>query len=188
MKIFVTGAGGFIGGSIAARLVRDGHQVSGLIRRPEQADELKALGIEPVIGSLDDRALLIAQAKAADGVINAASSDHRGAVEALIEGLEGSNKPLLHTSGSSIVGDASGGEGSDAIYYEDNLPEPTADKAPRVAIDNLVLDAAKRGVRSSVLCNTLIYGHGAMATLVRSKNLRRGRFISSKAAKRLSAI
>jgi nucleoside-diphosphate-sugar epimerase len=160
MKIFVTGAGGFIGGSIAARLVRDGHRVSGLIRRPEQAAELKALGIEPVIGGLDDRALLIAQAKAADGVINAASSDHRGAVEALIEGLEGSNKPLLHTSGSSIVGDASGGEGSDAIYYEDNLPEPTADKAPRVAIDNLVLDAAKRGVRSSVLCNTLIYGHG----------------------------
>ena len=88
MKIFVTGAGGFIGGSIAARLVRDGHQVSGLIRRPEQADELKALGIEPVIGSLDDRELLIAQAKAADGVINAASSDHRGAVEALIEGLD----------------------------------------------------------------------------------------------------
>ena len=162
MKIFVTGAGGFIGGSIAARLVRDGHQVSGLIRRPEQADELKALGIEPVIGSLDDRALLIAQAKAADGVINAASSDHRGAVEALIEGLAGSNKPLLHTSGSSIVGDASGGEGSDAIYYEDTLPEPTADKAARVAIDNLVLDAAKRGVRASVLCNTLIYGHGAV--------------------------
>ncbi|MEA3091820.1 MAG: hypothetical protein QOJ04_3162, partial [Caballeronia sp.] len=72
MKIFVTGAAGFIGGSIAARLVRDGHQVSGLIRRPEQADELTALGIEPVIGSLDDRELLIAQAKAADGVINAA--------------------------------------------------------------------------------------------------------------------
>jgi uncharacterized protein YbjT (DUF2867 family) len=129
MKIFVTGAGGFIGGSIAARLVRDGHQVSGLIRRPEQADELKALGIEPVIGSLDDRELLIAQAKAADGVINAASSDHRGAVEALIEGLEGSHKPLLHTSGSSIVGDASGGEGTDMIYYEDTLPEPTADEA-----------------------------------------------------------
>lgn len=229
MKIFVTGAGGFIGGSIAARLVREGHQVSGLIRRPEQADELKTLGIEPVIGSLDDRALLIAQAKAADGVINAASSDHRGAVEALIEGLEGSNKPLLHTSGSSIVGDASGGEGTDTIYYEDTLPEPTADKAARVAIDNLVLDAAKRGVRASVLCNTLIYGHGAMVnaksvqlprllaqakraascgtwgrdaisgrmcistmsptcTLVRLKNRRPVRSISSKAVKQLSAI
>ena len=162
MKIFVTGAGGFIGGSIAARLVRDGHTVTGLIRRAEQVDELKQLGIKPVIGSLDDRDLLIAQARAADGVINAANSDHRGAVEALIEGLAGSNKPLLHTSGSSIVGDASGGEATQTIYYEDSLPEPTADKAARVAIDNLVLDAATRGVRSSVLCNTLIYGHGAV--------------------------
>ena len=162
MKVFVTGAAGFIGGSIAAGLVRAGHQVTGLVRRPEQAEALRRLGIEPVIGDLDDRALLIAQAQAADGVINAASSDHRGAVEALIEGLAGSGKPFLHTSGSSIVGDASGGEGTDAIYYEDRLPEPTADKAPRVAIDNLVLDAASRGIRTSVLCNTLIYGHGAV--------------------------
>ncbi len=160
MNIFITGAGGFIGGSIAAGLVRAGHHVTGLVRRPEQVDALRQLGVEPVIGDLDDRALLIAQAKAADGVINAASSDHRGAVEALIEGLAGSGKPLLHTSGSSIVGDASGGEGTDAIYYEDRLPEPTADKAARVAIDRLVLDAANKGIRSAVLCNTLIYGHG----------------------------
>ncbi|MFC0399084.1 NAD-dependent epimerase/dehydratase family protein [Paraburkholderia rhizosphaerae] len=163
MNIFITGASGFIGGSIAAGLVRAGHRVTGLIRKPEQASELERLGIVPVIGSLDDRALLIAQAQAADAVINAASSDHRGAVEALIEGLAGSNKPFLHTSGSSIVGDASGGEaGAAAIYHEDKLPEPTADKAARVAIDRLVLDAAQRGIRSAVLCNTLIYGHGAV--------------------------
>ncbi len=166
MNIFITGASGFIGGSIAAGLVRAGHRVTGLIRNPEHAAELKRLGIEPVVGTLDDRDLLIAQAKAADAVINAASSDHRGAVQALIDALAGSNKPFLHTSGSSIVGDASGGErgerGEAKIYTEDALPEPTADKAARVAIDNLVLDAAKRGIRSSVLCNTLIYGHGAV--------------------------
>ncbi|EKS66653.1 MULTISPECIES: NAD-dependent epimerase/dehydratase family protein [Caballeronia] len=162
MNVFITGAGGFIGGSIAAGLARDGHRVRGLIRRAEQADELKRLNIEPVIGSLDDAALLAAEAHAADAVINAASSDHRGAVETLIGALEGTNKPFLHTSGSSIVGDASGGEASEKIYTEDDLPEPTPDKAPRVAIDNLVLDAAKRGVRSTVFCNTLIYGHGAV--------------------------
>jgi nucleoside-diphosphate-sugar epimerase len=162
MNIFITGAGGFIGGSIAAGLARDGHRVRGLIRRTEQAEDLKRLNIEPVIGSLDDTDLLTAEARAADAVINAASSDHRGAVQALIGALEGTNKPFLHTSGSSIVGDASGGEASDKIYSEDDLPEPTPDKAPRVAIDTLVLDAAKRGVRSTVLCNTLIYGHGAV--------------------------
>ena len=162
MKVFVTGAAGFIGGSIAAALVRAGHEVTGLVRDPVQVRELETIGVHGVVGTLDDSALLISQARAADAVINAASSDHRGAVEAIIEGLAGSGKAFLHTSGSSIVGDASGGEGTDRVYLEDQLPEPTADKAKRVAIDQLVLDSAARGIRSAVLCNTLIYGHGAL--------------------------
>jgi nucleoside-diphosphate-sugar epimerase len=162
MKVFVTGAAGFIGGSIAAGLVKAGHEVVGLVRKPEQLDEVKKIGVTGVLGALTDRDLLIAQAQAADAVINAASSDNRAAVEAFIDALAGSGKVFLHTSGSSIVGDASGGEGTDKIYYEDNLPVPTEDKAARVAIDNLVLDAANKGVRSAVLCNTLIYGHGAL--------------------------
>ena len=159
MKVFITGAAGFIGGSIATGLVQAGHNVTGLVRSAEQADELKALGITPVIGTLEDSTLLAAQARAADAVINAASSDHRGAVETLLDALRGSNKAFLHTSGSSIVGDASGGKSSDVIYVEDNLPPPTVDKAARVAIDNLILAAAKDGVNSAVICNTLIYGH-----------------------------
>jgi nucleoside-diphosphate-sugar epimerase len=159
MNIFITGSAGFIGGSIATGLVQRGHQVTGLVRSAEQAEEMLTLGITPVIGTLDDSALLTEQARKADAVINAASSDHLGAVEALIAGLKGSNKTFLHTSGSSIVGDASGGKGSDVIYIEGQLPEPTPDKAARVAIDNLVLDAARQGVNSAVICNTLIYGH-----------------------------
>jgi len=159
MNVFITGAAGFIGGSIATGLVKAGHQVTGLVRSAEQAEEMRRLGIAPVIGTLDDSLLLAEQARQADAVINAASSDHRGAVEALLDALRGSDKVFLHTSGSSIVGDASGGLASDRIYYEDQLPEPTVDKAARVAIDNLVLGAAAFGVRSAVLCNTLIYGH-----------------------------
>jgi len=162
MKVFVTGAAGFIGGSIAAGLVKAGHEVTGLVRKPEQLEEVKKIGVTGVLGTLNDRDLLIAQAQAADAVINAASSDNRAAVETFIDALAGSGKVFLHTSGSSIVGDASGGEGTDKIYHEDNLPEPTADKAARVGIDRLVLDAANNGVRSAVLCNTLIYGHGAL--------------------------
>jgi len=159
MNVFITGAAGFIGGSIATGLVKAGHNVTGLVRSAEQAEEMTALGITPVIGTLDDSALLTEQAKKAEAVINAASSDHRGAVETLLAALRGSNKTFLHTSGSSIVGDASGGKSSDVIYYEDNLPEPTVDKAARVAIDNLILAAAQDGVNSAVICNTLIYGH-----------------------------
>ncbi|MGK5052715.1 NAD-dependent epimerase/dehydratase family protein [Janthinobacterium sp. RB2P8] len=162
MKIFLTGAAGFIGSSIAAGLVRAGHQVTGLVRKPEQVAELAKIGVLGVQGDLNDRALLIEQAKAADAIINAASSDHRGAVEAILDALAGTNKVFLHTSGSSIVGDASGGEGTQQIYYEDKLPAPTADKAARVAIDDLILASASQGVRASVLCNTLIYGHGAL--------------------------
>jgi nucleoside-diphosphate-sugar epimerase len=162
MNIFVTGAAGFIGGSVAAGLVRAGHAVTGLVRDPAQAAELEKIGVTAVVGSLDDRALLIAQAHAADAVINAASSDHRGAVEAIVDALAGSGKVFLHTSGSSIVGDASGGERSENIYEEDELPAPTADKAARVAIDDLVLAGADKGIRSAVMCNTLIYGHGAL--------------------------
>ncbi|WP_295990573.1 NAD-dependent epimerase/dehydratase family protein [Rugamonas sp.] len=162
MKVFITGAAGFIGGSIAAGLARAGHHVTGLVRQPEQVAELATIGVHGVVGTLDDRALLMAKARAADAVVNAASSDHRGAVEALLDSLAGSGKVLLHTSGSSIVGDASGGVGSEQIYHEDALPAPTADKAARVAIDELVLAGAARGVRSAVLCNTLIYGHGAL--------------------------
>jgi len=160
MNIFVTGASGFIGGSVAAGLARDGHTVRGLVRNADKVKELATVGIQGVVGSLDDRTLLVEQAHWADAVINAADSDHRGAVEALIEGLAGSGKVLIHTSGSSIVGDASGGVLSDNVYEEDNLPEPTADKAPRVAIDRLVLAAKDKGIASAVLCNTLIYGHG----------------------------
>lgn len=160
MRLFITGAAGFIGGSIAKSLAEEGHTVIGLIRDPQQAEALQTLGITPIVGSLDDSQLLKEQSQAADAVINAASSDHLGAVQAIIEGLKGSNKVFLHTSGSSIVGDASGGLGTDNIFYEDKLPAPTEDKAARVALDNTVIEAAKQGIRSSVMCNTLIYGHG----------------------------
>ncbi|MCP2256592.1 Nucleoside-diphosphate-sugar epimerase [Streptoalloteichus tenebrarius] len=165
MRVFLTGATGYIGGSLAARLVRDGHEVVGLTRSERGAEALRERGVAPVLGTLDDRAVLAREAAAADAVINAADSDHRVAAEALVDALAGSGKPLLHTSGSSIVGDDARGELSEHVYTEEDIrPDgpwrPTPDKAPRVAIDRLVLDAGTRGVRSVVLCNSLIYGHG----------------------------
>ena len=156
MQIFITGANGYIGGAVASTLIAYGHRVRGLVRSKAKADAVAAYGVEAVVGSLDDAALLQAEARAADAVVNAASSDHRGAVEGLIAGLAGSGKALIHSSGSSIVADLAMGEPSDRIFHEATPIEPHADKAARVAIDRLVLGAS--GIRSVVLCNSMIYG------------------------------
>ncbi|HEX8536625.1 MAG TPA: NAD-dependent epimerase/dehydratase family protein [Cystobacter sp.] len=158
MKIFVTGASGYIGGSVAALLVKKGHQVRGLVRSPAKAEGVRAQGIEPVLGSLDDAALLEAEAKAADAVINAADSDHLGAVQALLAGLAGSGKRLLHTSGSSIVGDEAMGEPSERTFTEETPVKPEPDKEHRVALNQRLLEAAP-GVHTVILCNSLIYGN-----------------------------
>jgi nucleoside-diphosphate-sugar epimerase len=157
MQIFLTGANGYIGGAVATTLITGGHKVRGLVRDRSKADAVTAHGVEAVIGTLDDSALLQAEARAADAVVNAASSDHRGAVDALLAGLSGSGKPFIHSSGSSIIADQAMGEPSDKIYDETTPIEPEPDKAARVAIDRLVRDAS--GIRSIVLCNTMIYGH-----------------------------
>ena len=157
MRIFLTGANGYIGGAAAMALIAAGHTVRGLVRDQAKAAAVSTHGIEPVIGSLDDAPLLQEEARGADAVVNAANSDHRGAVEALLAALSGSGKCFIHSSGSSIVADLALGEPSDKIYDEDTPIAPVADKAARVAIDRVVLAAP--GVRSVVLCNSMIYGN-----------------------------
>ncbi|WP_225773363.1 NAD-dependent epimerase/dehydratase family protein [Inquilinus sp. Marseille-Q2685] len=161
MTIFLTGATGFIGGAVAFRLKASGHRIRGLVRSPEKAERLRALGIEPVLGDLSDTALLAREAETADAVVNTADSDDRPAVEAFLDALAGSGKPFLHTSGTSVVADDARGEwASDRVYDEDTPVEPVPGKAARVAIDRMIVDAAGRGVRAIVLCNSLIYGTG----------------------------
>jgi nucleoside-diphosphate-sugar epimerase len=159
--IFLTGATGYIGGTVALSLRRSGLHVRGLVRSQTNAERLSAIGIEPVIGDLDDDELLIREARAADGVINAASADHVSCVKAMLSALAGTSKPFLHTSGSSIVGDDARGSRSSEVIFDEDTPlvvQPL--KQARRAIDLMVLAAAAQGVRSVVICPSLIYGQG----------------------------
>ena len=110
MRLFITGATGYIGGSIAVRLVAAGHTVRGLVRDSAKSGLLSAHGIEPVPGSLDDEDVLAREARAADGVVNAANADHLPSLQVMLRAMEGSGKPLVHTSGSSVIGDDARGD------------------------------------------------------------------------------
>lgn len=160
MKIFVTGASGYIGGSVAARMMAAGHRVSGLVRSEERAAEVRERGIAPVIGTLDDAEVLATAAGEADAVINAANADHRGGAEALLSALDGSGKAFLHTSGSSLVGTRAAGALVEATYDEETPVTPSPARVARVALNDDILAAAARGMRTVVIAPSLIYGLG----------------------------
>jgi len=162
MKVFLTGASGYIGGSLAKRLIENGHSVLGLVRSKEKADQLQRLGIDPVLGSLDDSNIVTEAARAADAVINAASSDHRPVVETVLKALAGTGKPFIQTSGSSIVCDDARGESENSQVFTGDTPfDPIPQKAARVAIDRLVRKSGiESGIRAVVICPTLVFGQG----------------------------
>ncbi|HEY0162618.1 MAG TPA: NAD-dependent epimerase/dehydratase family protein, partial [Edaphobacter sp.] len=162
MKIFITGASGYIGGSVAERLLAAGHEITGLVRSEEKALLLQQRGIQPVLGNLDDSDILTKAAQAADAVIHTASADHPGSVITLIAALERTGKTLIHTTGSSIVADNAAGEFAGTIHFtEDTYSDPVPFRRPRVALNRLVREAAiEKGIRGIVICPPMIYGTG----------------------------
>ena len=160
MKVFMTGASGYIGGTVADSLRKAGHSVIGLARAEVSAARLRAHGIEPVRGDLSSHSVVRNAARSADAVINCANAEDPFVVAALLEGLAGSGKAFVHTSGTSVVGDKSAGKFSPKIYHEDTPLDPLPEKIQRVAVHRSVLASAAHGVRSVVLCPCLIYGQG----------------------------
>jgi nucleoside-diphosphate-sugar epimerase len=162
MKILVTGATGYIGGSVAEKLVAAGHNVSGLVRSDAKSLLLKERGINPVVGTLDDCEILTKAAQAADAVIHAASADHSGSVVTLVSALERSGKLLINTSGSAIVADHADGEYASAVpLTEDDYFDPVPYRRARVDLNRYARQAAiDKGVRSVVICPAMIYGTG----------------------------
>jgi nucleoside-diphosphate-sugar epimerase len=146
MKVFVTGATGFIGSAVVNELLQAGHEAVGLARSVQSVDALEAIGVIPLLGDLADLESLRRGAADSDGVIHtaynhdftlprevAAEADVR-VIEAMGEALAGSDRALIITSGTGV---------------------PTEDEAgstsPRYASEKMALSFAERRVRAAVV-------------------------------------
>src|SRR6187549_1961651 len=112
MKVFLTGATGYIGSAVTERLRAAGHEVSALARSDASAGKLAATGIRAVRGDFSDPRSITAAAREADGVISLATtydpSIDGPAIDTILDALSGSNKPFIYTSGIWSHGDTGG--------------------------------------------------------------------------------
>ena len=151
MRIFVTGATGFIGSAVVRELIDAGHRVVGLARSDKSAAALTAAGADVHRGALGDLDSLRSGAAAADGVIHlafihdfsdfaAAAETDRLAIEAIGAALEGSGKPFVVTTGTLTLAPG-------RLSTEEDAAMPIAHRRS----EDAALGMVKRGVRSSVV-------------------------------------
>ncbi|MBM0224590.1 SDR family oxidoreductase [Micromonospora sp. ATA51] len=154
MRVFVTGASGWIGSAVVPQLIGAGHQVLGLARSDSSAAAIAASGAEVLRGDLDDLDTLRAGATSTDGIIHlafihdftqfeASVQADACAIETMGAALEGSGKPLVIASGTPAL--------PGAVATERDEPAPGSLAAGRGANAKAALGMAARGVRSSVV-------------------------------------
>ncbi len=154
MRVFITGATGWIGSAIVQELVAGGHPVTGLVRSDRNAAALSDLGATPILGSLDDLDLLRQAADDADGVIHTAfgidftkiaemSRQERQVIEAFGDVYAGSDRPIVATAGFLLLPPGQ-------AFFESVFPAPVDPHFPRAPEQSVALIAG-RGVRATVV-------------------------------------
>src|ERR1700684_539944 len=154
MRIFVTGAPGFIGSALVSELIQSGLHVLGLTRSEAGAETLRAAGAEVKYGNLEDLDSLRDGAAKSDGVVHLAFNhdfsqfqkncdDDRKAIQAIGEVLLGSNRPFVVTSGTAIAANVDGKPSTE--------DDQTAPWNPRAASEAAVKEFTERGVNATVV-------------------------------------
>ena len=154
MRVFITGATGWIGTAVVKELLAAGHEVSGLTRSQANANALTKAGGRSVLGSMTDLDVLRSSAAQADGVIHTAlgldmskiveiSAEDRQAIETFADVFKGSDRPLIVAAG---IGTYPRGE----VFTEEMSIGPVMPAFPR-ATEQTTMDMAKRGVRATVV-------------------------------------
>ena len=155
MRIFLTGATGFIGSAIVEELIQAGHEVLGLARNDAASDALKRMGAEVHQGDLSDTESLAAGARQCEGVIHTAynhdfsqfavaGETDRRAVEALGGALTGTGRPLVITSAIGLLTPG-------RLATEDDSADPHSAGSVRIPSEDLALALASKDVRSSIV-------------------------------------
>jgi nucleoside-diphosphate-sugar epimerase len=164
MRIFLTGATGYIGSAVMEALLRAGHDVTALVRDPEKAERVSLRGVQPVIGELSKPAGYGDAAAAADAIVHTALESSprkekvdRLAIDTLLEAAgrrtAGARQAcVVYTSGVWVLGDTQGRATEEAPV------NPPALVAWRPEHERVVLDAAGDGLRTAVIRPGLVYG------------------------------
>ena len=165
MRVFVTGATGYIGSAVLDALLRAGHQVTPLARDPEKAEALQARGATPLVGELASPRTWIEALRASDAVVHTAfegtvrgSQVDRQTLElilpALAESAAAAPRTFIYTSGVWVLGKT-------AQPADENAPiNPAAHVAWRPDHEQLVLGAGANGLRTIVVRPGIVYGGG----------------------------
>lgn len=172
MRLFITGASGYVGSVVTEKAVRQGHEVVGLVRSDKGADKVRALGAIPCRGSLEDTAVLAKAARAADAVLHLAFvhefdrpyaellGTDIAAIRAMGAALEGSGKVFISTSGTSVVEPANGAE------TDETSPLANNPLRRRGEAEQETTGLAVRGVRAMVIrLAPYVYGRGGSSFL-----------------------